>query len=91
MSRIVNNHKTRFASPFKEVMAKSPVSVLLPAEIDIYVRSLPNRTEWLRQAIAAQVERDKDLQDTYSVPPGLQQAIAEAVERDKTGTEVQGD
>lgn len=59
MPKVVNNHRTRFASPFKEVMAKSPVSVLLPAEIDIYVRSLPNRTEWLRRAIAAQMERDR--------------------------------
>lgn len=50
---------TRFTSPYAEEMAKAPVSVVLPAKIDEYVRSLPNRTEWLRQAIAAQVERDQ--------------------------------
>lgn len=44
-------------------MASKPVSVMLPVEIDEYVRSLPNRAEWLRQAIAAQVERERQQQD----------------------------
>ena len=64
MSRVVNNYETRFTSPYKEEMAKTPVSVLLTAKDDAYVRSLPNRTEWLRKAIAAQVERD--LQESSS-------------------------
>lgn len=39
-------------------MAALPLAVRVPVEIDNYVRSLPNRTEWLRKAIARQVEED---------------------------------
>ncbi len=39
-------------------LADKPVSVKLPIDLDKWVRSLPNRTEWLRNAIAAQYERD---------------------------------
>ena len=35
-----------------------PVSVKLPPEIDAVVRSLPNRSEYLRKAITAQLEKD---------------------------------
>ncbi|MDJ0648557.1 MAG: ribbon-helix-helix domain-containing protein [Xenococcaceae cyanobacterium MO_188.B19] len=35
-----------------------PVSVKLPPEIDNIVRSLPNRSEFLRQAIAEKLKRD---------------------------------
>ena len=43
----------------KKAFARKPVSVLLPPETDEYVRSLSNRTEWLREAIAEKVEREK--------------------------------
>lgn len=43
---------------YEEQMAKIPLSVRMPVEIDNYVRSLPDRTEWLRKAIARQVEED---------------------------------
>lgn len=43
---------------YEEQMAKIPLSVRMPVEIDNYVPSLPNRTEWLRKAIACQVEED---------------------------------
>ncbi len=39
-------------------MAVSPLAVRVPIYIDEYVRSLPDRTEWLRKAIARQMEED---------------------------------
>ncbi len=35
-----------------------PVSVKLPPEIDAIVRSLPNRSEYIRQAIAEKLKKD---------------------------------
>jgi hypothetical protein len=35
-----------------------PVSVKLPPEIDEIVKLLPNRSDYLRKAIVAQLERD---------------------------------
>lgn len=40
-------------------MAEKPLSVRVNAEVDAWVRSLPNRTEWLREAIEAKYEREK--------------------------------
>ena len=57
--RIINNEKTRFVRTSATPLAKSPVSVFLPLEIDEFVRALPNRTEWLREAIAEKVEREQ--------------------------------
>lgn len=37
---------------------QAPVSVKLPPEIDKIVRSLPNRSEYIRQAIAEKLEKD---------------------------------
>ena len=37
---------------------QQPVSVMLPNEIDSVVRSLPNRSEYIRQAIAEKLKRD---------------------------------
>ena len=37
---------------------QSPVSVKLPPEIDSIVRSLPNRSEFLREAIAEKLKRE---------------------------------
>ena len=56
------NPKHKYTSPYEKEMAESPISVRLEAEIDKFVRSLPNRTEWLREAIAAAYERDKQQQ-----------------------------
>jgi hypothetical protein len=36
-----------------------PVSVLLPDDLDEVVRSMENRSEFIRQAIAEKLERDK--------------------------------
>ncbi|MGL4621467.1 MAG: hypothetical protein ACRCZS_20810 [Chroococcidiopsis sp.] len=39
-------------------MAKEVVGVRLPIDLDEYVRSLPNRSEWLRKAIAEAYQKD---------------------------------
>lgn len=53
------DHKTRFKPQYGDKpMARKPVSVLLPSEIDEFVRSLPNKSEWLRQAIEEKYEQD---------------------------------
>ncbi len=41
-------------------MAEKPISVRLPLKLDEYVRSLPNRTEWLREAIAAKKNQEDE-------------------------------
>lgn len=51
---------SRFASPYEEPMAEKPISVRLPLKLDEYVRSLPNRTEWLREAIAAKKNQEDE-------------------------------
>jgi hypothetical protein len=35
-----------------------PVSVLLPAELDSIIRSMENRSEFIREAIAEKLERE---------------------------------
>ncbi|AUT04603.1 hypothetical protein CLI64_29635 (plasmid) [Nostoc sp. CENA543] len=50
---------TRFKS--KGVGVKNdtkPISVLLPEDLDAYVRSKPNRSEWLRQIIAEAMDKE---------------------------------
>jgi len=39
-------------------LRRTPVSVKLPPELDEYVRSQPNRNQWLIAAIAEKVERE---------------------------------
>ena len=36
-----------------------PVSVLLPPELEAWVRSLDNRSEWIREAITEKYEREQ--------------------------------
>ena len=62
MARKGGNPQTYFKPTAPEPVAKLPVTVKLPIVLDEYVRSLPKRAEWLRQAIAAQVERDLQAQ-----------------------------
>lgn len=48
-------------------MSRKPVAVALPIELDEWVRNLPNRSEWLRRAIADAYQRDmQQLSDTDS-------------------------
>lgn len=54
---------TRYKTTCTEKLARKPVSVMLPERLDREVRSLPNRTEWLREAIAEKLERDKQKKD----------------------------
>lgn len=35
----------------KEALSRNPVSVKLPKDLDEYVRSLPNRNQWLIEAV----------------------------------------
>ena len=42
---------------------QQPVCVMLPQEIDKIVRSLPNRSEYIRQAIIEKLEREGFLND----------------------------
>lgn len=37
---------------------QKPISVMLPPELDAWVRSLPNRSEWIREAIRKQYEQE---------------------------------
>jgi hypothetical protein len=37
----------------------APISVMLPPELERYVRALPNRSEWLRRVIAAAIAAEK--------------------------------
>lgn len=39
-------------------MAERPLSVRVSVELDSFVRSLPNKADWLRQAIADAYERE---------------------------------
>lgn len=36
-----------------------PVSVMLPPDLENWVRSLDNRSEWIRQAITEKYEREQ--------------------------------
>jgi len=52
------DYLTRFQPTGAEPLAEKPISVFLPKGIDAYVRSLPNRAEWLRRAIEQALLRD---------------------------------
>lgn len=52
------NYKTPFVKFIEEPMGEQPLCVRVAAEVDLYVRSLPNRTEWLRSAIEEKWQRD---------------------------------
>lgn len=56
------DHETRFKARYDQPMAKKPVCVILPLDADEYVRALPNRTEWLRSAIAERIAKDQQQQ-----------------------------
>ncbi len=59
-----NNIATRFQSKGVGIKhSAKPISVMLPEHLDAYVRSKPNRSEWLRQVIAEAVDREQAQQD----------------------------
>ena len=48
-----------YAKPLQDKpMAEAPFSVRLPVDLAEYVKSLPNRTVWLREAIAEKRQRE---------------------------------
>jgi hypothetical protein len=53
------NPKHKFKQADVGQVAKTPISVKLPIEVDEWIRELPNRTEWLRQAITEKYEREQ--------------------------------
>lgn len=52
------NPTYKYKHLYDEPMSEQSLSIRLPATQDKYVRSLPNKTEWLRRAIADAYERD---------------------------------
>lgn len=58
------DHLTRLKPNGDRAMSRKPVAVALPVEIDDWVRSLPNRSEWLRQAIADAYQREINSSDS---------------------------
>lgn len=58
MTETRGDYKTRFKEHPTEELAKKIVGVALPIKIDEYVRSLPNRSEWLRKAIAEAYQKE---------------------------------
>lgn len=51
--------QVQFKSIGKHNMSPKPVAVALPVEVDEWVRSLPNRSEWLRQVITDAYQREQ--------------------------------
>ena len=63
MAEIRADHKTRFKGKGVGIKHKQkPVSVMLPEEIDAIVRAMPNRSEFIRQAIIEKLEREQSAQ-----------------------------
>lgn len=56
------NPKYKYTSINDEPMSEQPLTVRVPLSQDKYVRSLPNKTEWLRKAIADAYKRDMQAQ-----------------------------
>jgi hypothetical protein len=56
---------TRFQQQGTVPMAKQPVTVRLPEDIDAIVRALPDRNAWLRSAILEKLDQDNLLPENY--------------------------
>ena len=52
----------RYTTSGKAEMADKPISVRLPIDLDLKVRAIPNRTEFLREAIAKALQEREELQ-----------------------------
>lgn len=53
-----NLTKTQFQPLGKKALAKKPLAVKVPEDIDELVRSLPNPSEWLRKIIVEAAQRE---------------------------------
>ena len=58
--KIRGDQLTRYKTTCTEKLAKKPISVVLPEETDNFVRSLPNRTDWLRKVIEDASRKEKE-------------------------------
>jgi hypothetical protein len=59
MSKVRADYQTRFQGKGIGTKHKQkPVSVMLPEEIDMVIRAMPNRSEFIRQAIIEKLERE---------------------------------
>lgn len=58
----MSNPRPTYKYPKRSNVELAPrmTGVRLPIEMDEYVHSLPNKSEWLRQAIAAAIEKDME-------------------------------
>lgn len=52
------NPKYKLKQIYDKPVAEYPVAVKLPVDLDAYVRSLPNKSEWLREAVAEKYQRE---------------------------------
>lgn len=52
------NPKYKLKQIYDQPVAENPVAVKLPVHLDAYVRSLPNKSEWLRAAVAEKYARE---------------------------------
>jgi hypothetical protein len=59
------DYLTRFQQQGEVAMAKSPLSVRMPEDIDAIVRAKSDRTEWLRDAIFEKLWREGSLPERY--------------------------
>ncbi len=60
MTEVRADYKTRFKGEGLGITHKQkPVSVMLPKEIDAIIRAMPNRSEFIRQAIIEKLQREK--------------------------------
>jgi len=51
--------ETRFKQKGEVAKAKSPISVRLPEDVDKIVRTIPNRSEWIAEAIKEKLAREE--------------------------------
>ncbi|UIE38889.1 hypothetical protein [Leptodesmis sichuanensis] len=59
------DYLTRFQQQGEVAMAKSPLSVRMPEDIDAIVRAKSDRTEWLRDAIFEKLWHEGNLPERY--------------------------
>lgn len=58
MEKVRADYLTRIKPHAEEPMSRKPVCMTLPMDADEFVRSLPNRAEWLRQAVLEKMQRE---------------------------------
>ena len=61
MSKLVRNKKGQIMTVLgkgEKPKAEKPLSVRVPQDIDEYVRSLPNRSQWLEEAITEKARKE---------------------------------